>query len=256
MPKAAAEERLLTVRELAEYMQMNERTILKLAGSGALPGAKIGSQWRFKRDVIDAWLAEQMRAEDNERIDLIDVPDGTHVPLSDILDDRSIISEMEAKDAISAIEALAARAFSNSWLVDKPWFVGAVIEREALASTAMDGGVAFLHTRQRNAKKISRPFIVIGRSHHGIDFGAPDGKPTHLFLLLGLKFDKLHLPILGRLARILKRPEVVRSLRAAPSLARMRDILVREDQIAIASSPPIPPPAPPAAKTKKKKAEK
>ncbi len=260
------EEKLLTVREIADYMQMNERTILKLAGSGALPAAKIGSQWRFKREVVDGWLADQMKsADEDEEVELADVPDGTSIPLSDLLDDKSIVTEMEAKDSISAIEALAARAFANGWLVDKPWFIGAIVEREALASTAMDGGVAFLHTRQRNSKKIAKPFIVVGRSHHGIEFGALDGKPTYLFLLLGLKFDKLHLPILGRLARILKRPEVVRSLRAAPTLARMRDILLREDQVALAAMPPPTPavtqvaapaaaaPSPPAAKKARKK---
>jgi mannitol/fructose-specific phosphotransferase system IIA component (Ntr-type) len=93
----------------------------------------------------------------------------------------------------------------------------------------MEGGVAFLHTRERNSAKITRPFIVFGRSHAGLDFGAPDGKPTHLFFLLGLKYDKLHLPILGRLARILRRAEVVRTLRAAPSVARIRDTLLQED---------------------------
>ncbi|MBI4510453.1 MAG: PTS sugar transporter subunit IIA [Deltaproteobacteria bacterium] len=233
----SGEERLLTVRELADYMQMNERTVLKLAGSGALPAAKIGGQWRFKREVIDAWLAEEMQGgEDDENLELAEVPDGAGMPLVDLLDEKSIISELEAKDKVGAIEMLAARAFSNGWLKDKPWFVGAVVEREALASTAMDGGVAFLHTRQRNAKKIARPFIVVGRSHQGIDFGAPDGKPTYLFFLLGLKFDKLHLPILGRLARILKRPEIVRTLRAAPTLQRIRDTLLHEDQRSLAAS--------------------
>lgn len=242
----------MTVREIAEYMQMNERTILKLAGTGALPAAKIGSQWRFKRDVVDAWLATQMKGPDDEEVELDRVIDGAGMPLADLLEDRSIIPEMEAKDSITAIESLAAKAFANNWLIDKPWFVGAVVEREALASTAMDGGVAFLHTRQRNSRKIARPFIVCGRSHHGIDFGAPDGKPTYLFFLLGLKYDKLHLPILGRLARVLKHPEVVRSLRAAPTLARMRDLLLREDMKALAAPPPVEAPPAPAVKAARK----
>jgi excisionase family DNA binding protein len=231
-PGHELEEHLLTVRQLADYMQMNERTILKLVNAGTLPGAKIASQWRFKRDVIDAWLSDQMHAE-GEEVALGDEPDGAGMPLSDVMEERSIVAEMDAKDSIVAIEVLAARAFANGWLRDKPWFIGAVVEREALSSTAMDGGVAFLHTRSRNAAKINRPFIVVGRSHAGIDFGAPDGKKTHLFFLLGLKYDKLHLPILGRLARVLKRPEVVRTLRAAPTPSRMRDTLLQEDAKAL-----------------------
>lgn len=251
-PSVETEEHLMTVRQLADYMQMNERTILKLVNAGALPGAKIASQWRFKRDVIDTWLSEQMNAE-GEEVALGEVPDGAGMPLGDVMEEKSIVSEMEAKDAIAAIEVLAARAFANGWLKDKPWFIGAVVEREALSSTAMDGGVAFLHTRSRNAKKIARPFIVIGRSHAGIDFGAPDGKKTHLFFLLGLKYDKLHLPILGRLARVLKKPEVVRTLRAAPTPSRIRDTLLQEDAKALQAAAAA---AQVATVTKKTKAKK
>jgi excisionase family DNA binding protein len=233
MPKST--EHLLNVRELAVYMQLGERTILKLAASGTIPGVRLGAEWRFKRDVIDAWLAERMGNGELDDVDLADIPDGAGLPLADTLEERSIVSEIAARDAVSAIESLAARASANGWITDRAWLVGAVVAREQLASTAMEGGIAFLHTRERNAQRISRPFVVFGRSHAGIDFGGPDGKPTHLFFLLGLKYDRLHLPILGRLARILRRPEVVRTLRAAPSVARLRDTLLQEDARALAA---------------------
>ncbi|HEY3355268.1 MAG TPA: PTS sugar transporter subunit IIA [Polyangia bacterium] len=224
------EERLLTVREIAEYMQMNERTILKLVNSGSLPGAKIASQWRFKRSVIDTWLADQMGASNaEEEVDLEKIPDGFAMPLSDILDGAGVLPDMHAKDRAVAIEELVACAFHNGWVTDKPWFIGAIVERESLAPTAVEGGVAFLHTRARNARKIARPFIVCGRSYHGVDFGAEDGKPTYLFFLLGLKYDRLHLPILGRLARVLRDPAIVTKLRAAPTAGRIHDLLMQED---------------------------
>jgi excisionase family DNA binding protein len=224
------EERLLTVREVAEYMQMNERTILKLVNSGNLPGAKIASQWRFKRSVIDTWLEEQMGASNaEEEVDLAKIPDGMVMPLVDILDESGVIADMKAGDRATAIEELVACAFHNGWVTDKPWFIGAIVERESLAPTAVEGGVAFLHTRARNARKIARPFIVVGRSYKGVDFGAEDSKPTYLYFLLGLKWDRLHLPILGRLARILRDPGVVSKLRAAPTNGRMHDLLMQED---------------------------
>ena len=49
-------DRLMTVRELAAYLSINERTLLKLVSEGALPGVKIGNQWRFRKVMIDAWL--------------------------------------------------------------------------------------------------------------------------------------------------------------------------------------------------------
>lgn len=223
----AAEDRLLTLAELATYLHMTQKTVRALAENGTIPGKLIGKEWRFRRASIDSWLESQEKAE-QKRFE--DVPDGMQIPLDEFLPESAIIHDMRAKDALAAIEELAARAYSNRWLKDKPWFVGAVVEREALASTAMEGGVAFLHTRSREADRIARPFIIVGRSYEGIDFGAPDGRPTYLFFLLGLKHDRLHLPLLGRLARIMARsPEGVARLRAATSSNKMLSVLLRLD---------------------------
>jgi excisionase family DNA binding protein len=225
------DDRLLTPREIAVYLQMNERTVLRLSADGALPGAQIAGQWRFKREVIDAWLIERMgvSSDDSVELDPAAIPDGARVPLSDLLDVESVIADLSARDRAQTIEALVQRAFERGYVSDKPWFIGAIVERESLAPTAMEGGVAFLHTRQRGAAKVTRPFIVVGRSWQGIDFGAADGKATFLFFLLGLKYDRLHLPILGRCARLMKNGGVVTKLRAAPTPQRIRDLLLQED---------------------------
>jgi hypothetical protein len=93
----------------------------------------------------------------------------------------------------------------------------------------MEGGVAFLHTRAKDKGKIARPFMIVGRSWEGIEFGAPDGGPTYLFFLLGLKYDRLHLPILGRLARALRNPATIAKLRALSSPDQVRALLLKED---------------------------
>ncbi|HKE13632.1 MAG TPA: PTS sugar transporter subunit IIA [Kofleriaceae bacterium] len=224
---APDEERLLTLAELANYLHMGQKTVLRLAEAKKLPGRLIDREWRFRRASIDAWLASQSE-EEAQRFE--DVPDGMMLPLGDLLPESAIVHDMQARDPLGAIEELAARAYSSKWLNDKPWFIGAVVEREVLASTAMEGGIAFLHTRAREADRISRPFIIVGRSYDGIDFGAPDGKPTYLFFLLGLKYDRLHLPLLGRLARIMaKNPQVVARLRSATSPTKMRGTLLQLD---------------------------
>jgi len=151
------------------------------------------------------------------------------LPLEDLVPDQAIITNLRAKTPVGVIEELAARAYTNSWLTDKPWFVGAVVERESLASTAMDGGVAFLHTRAKDKGKIARPFIIVGRSWEGIMFGAPDNAPTYLFFLLGLKYDRLHLPILGRLARATRNPTTIAKLRSLSSPDQLRALLLKED---------------------------
>jgi len=50
---------ILTVKQLANYLQMNEHTIYRLAKSGKIPALKIGAEWRFKKNLIDKWIEEK-----------------------------------------------------------------------------------------------------------------------------------------------------------------------------------------------------
>lgn len=227
MPKKqGSDTQLLTIHELAVYLHLDEATVNKLVANGKIPAIQLERQWRFKKAAIDEWIEQQLIGEDEN---FTDVPDGMKLPLEDLLPDHAIITNLRANTALGVIEELAARAYTNGWLADKPWFVGAVVERESLASTAMEGGVAFLHTRAKDKGKIARPFMIVGRSWSGIPFGAPDGAPTYLFFLLGLKYDRLHLPILGRLARALRNPATIAKLRSLSSPDQVRALLLKED---------------------------
>ncbi len=217
---------LLTMHELAAYLHLDEATVSKLVMQGKIPSLQVDRQWRFKRTSIDEWIEQQLVGDDEN---FADVPDGMKLPLEDLVPDQAIITNLRARTPVGVIEELAARAYTNGWLADKPWFVGAVVERESLASTAMEGGVAFLHTRAKDKGKIARPFMIVGRSWEGIMFGAPDNNPTYLFFLMGLKYDRLHLPILGRLARALRNSATIAKLRSLSSPDQVRALLLKED---------------------------
>ena len=233
------EEGLLTLPELAAYLHLDEKTVYKLVSTGKLPSVGGERQWQFRKKDVDVWLERELLGEEEH---FTEVPDGMKLPLEDLLPDSAIIIDLKARTSVAVIEELAARAYANGWLTDKPWFVGQVVERESLASTAMEGGVAFLHTRAKDKGKIVRPFLVCGRSWEGIQFGAPDGRNTFLYFLMGLKYDKLHLPILGRLARALRNPQTIAKLRAMSSPDKLRALLLREDELARTGMLPEPPP--------------
>jgi len=50
---------IMTVKQMAEYLQMDEHTIYKLARRGLIPSLKIAGQWRFKKDIIDKWISKE-----------------------------------------------------------------------------------------------------------------------------------------------------------------------------------------------------
>lgn len=53
---------VMTVKEVADYLRVNQRTVYRLAVDRRLPCFKVGANWRFKRDDIDGWIAAQSSA--------------------------------------------------------------------------------------------------------------------------------------------------------------------------------------------------
>jgi PAS domain S-box-containing protein/excisionase family DNA binding protein len=54
--KGSSSQRALTVREVAEYLSVDEKTIYRLVQRRELPGFKVAGAWRFRRAEIDAWI--------------------------------------------------------------------------------------------------------------------------------------------------------------------------------------------------------
>lgn len=51
-------DQILTLKEVAAYLKLADKTAYKLAADGKLPGFKVGGSWRFKRDDIERWIEE------------------------------------------------------------------------------------------------------------------------------------------------------------------------------------------------------
>ena len=54
-------DQILTLKEVAAYLKLAEKTAYKLAAEGKLPGFKVGGSWRFKREDVLQWIEEQKR---------------------------------------------------------------------------------------------------------------------------------------------------------------------------------------------------
>ena len=56
----ATMDRLMTIVEVAAYMQVSRFTVYRLAREQGMPATKIGRQWRFQREEIDQWVRQQV----------------------------------------------------------------------------------------------------------------------------------------------------------------------------------------------------
>lgn len=50
---------ILTIKQVADYLKVTERTIYRLAAAKKIPAFKVGGTWRFSRAHIDNWIARQ-----------------------------------------------------------------------------------------------------------------------------------------------------------------------------------------------------
>ena len=51
---------IIDIKEVAELIGLNERTVYRLANNRKIPGFKLGGKWVFRRQIITHWLDEQM----------------------------------------------------------------------------------------------------------------------------------------------------------------------------------------------------
>jgi excisionase family DNA binding protein len=197
-------EAYMTAKEAAEYLKLAERTLVRLAHEGKIPGVKIGGQWRFRRALLDEYLdtlASESVATSGSAPEQMADP-----TLEQVLTVKQIIPELGASNRDEVIHSMVEHVTKLGLVKDQAWFEAALAARERLVPTAVPEGVAFLHARRRAADKFPQQFIAMGRSAEGVVFGSPDMGKTHLFFLLALRNDALHLRWLSRLAWIVRNP--------------------------------------------------
>ena len=217
---------ILTARELAAYLKLNERTVLKLACEGALPGVKIGGQWRFKRSTVDRWLDVTLASGLGA-----DGPADSAMPcIASLLSGNRIVeldASMARDDILTRLVAIAAGA---GFVRDPKAVTAALLARETVCSTAIGGGLAFPHTRTLSEREVTKPVIVIGRAVDGVDFSAMDREATYLVVMVCAPNPDLQMRLMGRLSCLMQRPETVSSLRTADTGDEMVRILSDAEQ--------------------------
>ena len=66
----AGDSEVLTVKEVCELLRVHPSTVYKMVRQGKIPSFRIGSDWRFRRDRIVRWMADQsMVSEETKRED-------------------------------------------------------------------------------------------------------------------------------------------------------------------------------------------
>lgn len=56
-------DQILTLKEVAAYLKLTEKTAYRLAAEQKLLGFKVSGSWRFKSSDLEAWIENQKDKE-------------------------------------------------------------------------------------------------------------------------------------------------------------------------------------------------
>jgi len=212
----------MTLKELAAYLKLNERTVLKLATEGRIPGVRIARQWRFKREKIEMWLEGLTETgasldETAERPRLISP--------AEIISPEAIDVHFAPGSRKEVVEKMVELLGRMKVVKDKAALIKGFIERENMMSTALPGGSALLHCRKVPADAVTAPALALAVCPAGFRFGAPQCEPTRVFFGLVAPSDRLHLALMSALAPALRQEKLIDALAAAANEAEAYEIL-------------------------------
>jgi PTS system nitrogen regulatory IIA component len=87
----------------------------------------------------------------------------------------------------------------HSPVIDKEQLLNAVMEREALMSTAVGHGIALPHPRNPLAVESADQFVVIAFLEQPVDWNSLDGAPVYTAILIVSASPKQHLHTLSQI---------------------------------------------------------
>jgi nitrogen PTS system EIIA component len=226
------ENEIMTLSQVAVYLKIAEKTLLRMAHKGEIPCAKIGSQWRFVKPMIDNWLLSKMKYfnPDNELSSLLADDAGAVMPVTRLMHHAFVARNIKPGSKEQVLGELIEPLVRGGIVSDKAGYLRKLLAREQLLTTALGMGVAVPHIRNPRENPPGIMLIVVGVCPPGTDFGALDNEKTRLFFLICTDSEKLHLRVLAQLNRIINDPALVRAVMQAADEQAIIDIFVNKEK--------------------------
>jgi PTS system nitrogen regulatory IIA component len=152
-----------------------------------------------------------------------------HEELITLFSEELFIADLKAKDRDGVLQEMVEHAAGADVIRDQDVILGMLKNRESLGSTGLGQGVAFPHGR---SLAIPTLMAFFARSSKGVDYGAIDGKPVHLFFMFiapPVEKENRYLPALGQVVELIRDEPTREKLMAVKSFAEFRTIILGDD---------------------------
>jgi PTS system nitrogen regulatory IIA component len=193
----------LKVRDVAELLNVSEKTIYRWVKEGNLPAYRVSEQLRFNRVEILEWATSRKIAVPSSAFTDSDDPEPNETPVSEALRNGGIAYRVAgASKEVVIRDAVNVMRLPDK--VDRAHLLEVILARESMASTAIGDGIAIPHVRYPIVLHIARPIIALCFLENPVEFKALDGKPVHCLFMMVSPTVRTHLQIISRLAFVLQ----------------------------------------------------
>lgn len=192
----------LKLKEVAEILQVSEKTIYRWVKAGKIPCYRINHQYRFHRDEIDKWaqlnqkkkISSTTSNNSNTTIETAINPN-----LLEKLKNGGIYYRIASPNIESAI-ANSVDIIKKPQSLENLTLIDILLQREAMAPTAIGNGIAFPHPREQVIPSISEESISICFLETPIKNYALDSEPIHTLIIILSATPETHLKTLAHLS--------------------------------------------------------
>lgn len=206
------QQEIMTLAELANYLKVAEKTVVRMAREGKIPATKVASQWRFMRSLVDDWLEKRMQPVTRTNLFELIKHAPEVVPVSRLVSPDLMLFNIKPGPVEKVLEQLIKPLEKKGLIDNRKKYLELLIKREQLHSTAIAPHVAITHARTPSDAELKKSALVVGISPEGVDFGADDDLKTHIFILICSADEAVHLRLLAKISRLLSQRTMIKRL--------------------------------------------
>jgi PTS system nitrogen regulatory IIA component len=218
----------LSVRDVAELLNVSEKTIYRMIQNETIPCFRVGGQWRFDRNEIASWLEDTRAFSYKTAIENVSSEDEESISLSEFLRRGGIYYHLRGDTKEEAIAACLERINTGVPPVETKRFFSSIMDRETLCPTAVGHGIAFPHPKSfRKFAEFSH--IALCFLEKPIPYGALDNESVDTLFFIFPKSEMRFLRIQAKLLRLLRDEEVISALKRVPGEDEIYGIFTRKE---------------------------
>ncbi|MDD8017679.1 MAG: PTS sugar transporter subunit IIA [Bacteroidota bacterium] len=215
----------LKVKDIAQFLVMSEKEILKLVKAKEIPHQVIQDRVVFNKDKVIEWAL-------GRNIPL-NISGSTHFEeyqiksLIPLLDEKSVFYNCDFTEA-KYIEQMTNLALFDA-SVDRDVVVQLLKSREQLMSTAIGNGISLPHPRIPLVIGRDKPLIHFFFPKNFLKLNSLDGKPVHTLILIISQTIKQHLSLLAHISFLLSQKEIQQALEARLSYLELMTVIEKHE---------------------------